>query len=170
MNYVHTIEVIRKISSPTGEVLFVYPANTLLDFIILDLWPIIINHFIYEFVIGNYNKQYSGYRLVNNDDIKIQKFKDDFKNYYKKNNGILSIDDVYSGILFFDKKSTFVYRYFCLQCSNFNNDIIKKYTFGSFKTIEACSEKIMENFDFKIGSNKSPKNVGLFIRDGDVFK
>ena len=84
MSLVHTTKTIREISNSSGKVLFVYPANTVLDNILPELWVNIIDNMYHPFVVGKYNLQYPGYRLVTNNDFSKQENKDYFVNYCKK--------------------------------------------------------------------------------------
>lgn len=173
MSYVHTTEVIRKISSPTGEVLFVYPANTVLDLIIPDLWPNIINNIHNDlFAIGKHDKMYPDYHLVTKDECYSPKFIYIFKDYCQKNNGIISMDDLLPGVLTCDENNIIVNDKYCLSCINNDNynGIMKKDTISTFETIIKNHKEIMLNFDIKIVTYVNRREfIGLFIRNDYVF-
>ena len=70
-------------------------SNTIFENVCDDLWKKISyycdNYMI--FVIGKFNKSYPGYRLLTNEEIHLDHFKDELAKYYTKNNGIYSLDN-----------------------------------------------------------------------------
>ena len=56
-----------------------FPKYTLLDNIPLELWGHIAQYFYYQFYIGNYGKNYEGFRKISRNEITK-----DFANYGRK--------------------------------------------------------------------------------------
>jgi len=173
LSLIHTTKTIREIFNSKGKILFIYPANTTLDNIYPDLWINIINMY-HPFVVGKYNLQYPGYRLVTDKDFFKQENKNNFVNYCKKNNGLISVDYIKTGVLYFDRKSVIVFDKYCLVCNGSDKGNMKKGIKCSFSTILKDHEEIIEiiRSDFYVGTNsdiithqRSKPYPGLFIFD-----
>jgi hypothetical protein len=81
---------VRKIYNDNGIVIFEFPAKTLLDKIILDLWNEIIKYInCHEFILWNFSVPCPGYRKVRKNE--FETLKKSFINYYNKNEGIPNI-------------------------------------------------------------------------------
>ena len=76
--------------------------NTLLNKIIPDLWPIIEEYFrtFPKFVIGSYDVEYPGYRMIEENDLNHKIFIDELAYFYRTNKGFPSVDDFYGNVLF----------------------------------------------------------------------
>ena len=90
-----TSSIINTITNATGEKIFKYPGNTLLDLIYKELWCIIIDYLNYDklFAIGLSDKTYPGYTIINEAQI-TKEFNKSFTNYYKHNKGIYLLIDI----------------------------------------------------------------------------
>jgi len=86
-----------KIVNSNYQKIFKYPNNTLLDNILPDIWPIIIDYYQHDktFMIGS-DKKYSGYKKI-----KWLRYTNDFKtffsDYYKNNEGLYCLEKLNNG-------------------------------------------------------------------------
>lgn len=86
---------IRRVFNERNNLIYQFPAETLLDNIIPDLWPTIIHYENTKIVfgLGNYNDAYPGYRLVNDIECMKGSFHDLFTIHYEQTNSLLLLSD-----------------------------------------------------------------------------
>lgn len=98
--------IINRISNNDGKLLFEYPTNTLLDKIIIDLWPTIVKyHDVCLFAFGDYGDDYPGYRAITNKEFSNNNFIEEFSQCYIQNNGLISLDNCLGNMLCCNDKS-----------------------------------------------------------------
>lgn len=99
--------------------------NTLLNKIIPDLWPIIEEYFrtFPKFVIGSYDVEYPGYRMIEENDLNHKIFIDELAYFYRTNKGFPSVDDFCGNVLFCKNKILGFYNCFLRLCMNDSDNI-----------------------------------------------
>lgn len=88
----------KKVIDSNDNIIYEFPGDTLLDNILPDLWPSIISyqHCNHPFKIGKKNTQYTGYRVIYDEECDTKQFSKLFIEYYEKNNGLYSLDNIYT--------------------------------------------------------------------------
>jgi len=138
--------------------------NTCLGSIINDLRPIIDMYIDYysPFAVGVANKKYSGYRLVTEDDFKSKTFCTSIVDYYKKHNGLRSLDN-FEGL------------YLCGDGIDIYKSGVPMKVYGARGDTPTfiCRDSIVRLHKFKYMKcgARQPYNfdVGLFILVGHVY-
>jgi len=96
-----SIKITKNIYDHSGKLLFNIPIDTILDKIPVELW-IIMDRYNPDDIfvaIGAHSKEYPGYRLVCKNEFFNLKFRNKLDHLYRKNHGILSMDDLKRGKL-----------------------------------------------------------------------
>lgn len=160
----------KRIFRPNGDSIFDFPPNTLLDRILSDLWPIIIQYIEKintQFYIGKYDTVYEKYRLISQSECMLNIFKHNFKNYYVKTGGLMSLDDI----------DDLEHGYLC--CNGYYLDIdgiiinsdtinVRKYELLRFHDPLITSNNMLRKRLLRINALKKITNdsdkVGLFVK------
>jgi len=161
-------EYVGKIYDSIGKLVYEFPAATLLDRILPELWLIVKQYFFNDkiFGIGQYSSNYSGYHLITRSEINKRYFQDIFTNYYVINRGIHSLSSTSS---IWINGDNFVLKY--------ENLYIRKQFSGethkiTFKTTKVNSEEIIRNFDkMEYLDIRIPQfdDNGLFVSNDLIF-
>src|SRR5690606_5516581 len=150
--------------------------NTSFNKIIPDLWPIIKEYFrtFSKFVIGSYDIEYPGYRMIEENDFNNKILFDELVTFYRTNKGFQSVDDFCGNVLFCrDKLLTLNDRFLRLNLSEFKTIPIAKGSIIFFFTTyyycrDEAVEHVFENFE-KIKTQNLKHlilepTMGLFVK------
>ena len=84
------------------NIIFELPQNTLLDNILVDLWPTIAKYGVqYPFILCDYYNQLPGFRKIKREE--FVSLKQLFSDYHEKNGGLINIQNIKNNgtIIFF---------------------------------------------------------------------
>ena len=89
-----TPQTINTITNSNDQSIFEFPANTILDKILPDLWTLITNYYYCDkpLAFGNYTTN-PEYRLITQEECETKDFKQLFLNCYYHNKGIYCLND-----------------------------------------------------------------------------
>ena len=160
------------IKNTNNQIIFQYPGNTLLDNIPIDLFPTIINyyHCHHPFAIGKMNKQYNGYKLMNNKECETNVFSQMFFEYYFNNNGLYALDNSLEGKYVSNSSHILCYvtsrDAYELKCEQKENKI--EFTFLPGAELDKIYLESLDRYKHAphyIERGKYMHRVGIFITD-----
>lgn len=153
----------RTLIDSNGKEIYEFPANTLLDNILPDLWNDIMKYIKRDkFILRNRLLPCPGFRKVTKDEFVI--LENDFMNYYKQNGGITNYQNTdYSQIMYFIVDGYYVFSY-----KNNSGSTTCEYSIDKTKILINLNNSYVSNVSVDLES----KNIHmiLMILDIDWFK